>query len=529
VVDATPSVADVKADEPPRTAEEEATEAARVRAEEAMQQRITSQTERLAAEDDEAREVRAAADAEAARAAAASAAAANRKEAAERPPPRTPAQRAAAIAARTQRRAAEMASAMALANSGTVSLDFGLGAVKVPGKILLFAVAGLWGSFSPLVRVLYAQEHAPSPELFNAERLLLSSAVFVPSLWGEFKSWQEEREVKALTDDQASDSKASKTSSDAEAKDAEGGEEILDVAAAAEKALAVPPPASEPRWSFVRAGIELGTWVFLANVTQVLGLDVTSASQAAFLNQLQTVIVPVLAVTTGLQAVSGCNWASSAIALAGVALLSLDNVEVLSTLNGDGLEVLSAVFFSIYILRLSQFSRRMHVPPLVGTKVFAQAALSIAWVASAAYLTPPEEMAASYAPGGRIVPSVGFLGSEWLAGEVAVNIAVVVWTGLFVSALSGYLQARGQAAVKPSDAAVIFASQPLFAAALSALTLGEGFGPDAIAGGFFILGAAALSSADPKPKAKRPDVPTLKPRSKEEIARDAAAAEEKSD
>eukprot|EP00168_Porphyra_purpurea_P012573 TRINITY_DN3335_c0_g2_i8.p8 TRINITY_DN3335_c0_g2~~TRINITY_DN3335_c0_g2_i8.p8 ORF type:complete len:116 (-),score=42.74 TRINITY_DN3335_c0_g2_i8:33-380(-) len=112
-----------------------------------------------------------------------------------------------------------------------------------------------------------------------------------------------------------------------------------------------------------------------------------------------------------------------------------------------------------------------------------QAILSICWVTASTALSASHSVAADYAPGGRIVPIGGVLGTGWSTADVAVNFGVVVWTGLFVSALSGYIQTKGQSAVKPSDAAVIFATQPLFAAALSALVLGEGFGPKGIMGG----------------------------------------------
>lgn len=407
------------------------------------------------------------------------------------------------------------APSVAAAAASSVTLNIGGTPITIPGKLLLFAVAGLWGSFSPLVRVLYAQEHAPSPEMFNAQRLALSTVAFLPVFWAEWVRAREadaaalkaegakealqatEAQVAAKSPAEADEAKDGAKSGDPVAADgASAAADEADESATKPKEAEVLP--DERPGSVAAAGLELGVWVFLANVSQVLGLDATSASQAAFLNQLQTVVVPILAAVTGVQAVSGCSWAASGIALSGVALLSLDKSnEAMSTLNGDGLEVLSALFFSIYILRLGQMARRHRAAPLVGVKVFAQAVLSAAWVASTAMLAPAvEDVAASYAPGGRIAPTVGVLGSEWLVGEVAVTAGVVAWTGLVVSALAGYLQARGQAAVKPSDAAIIFASQPLFAAALSALTLGEGFGPDAIAGGFLILTASAVSSAE---------------------------------
>lgn len=364
------------------------------------------------------------------------------------------------------------------AKEGVVTINVGFGDVQVPGKVLLFSVAALWGSFSPFVRLLFTQEHAPPPALFNTERLLLSTAIYLPVLYGEFLAYRSDK--KNALEDLASTTQASPSARN-EPTAGETAEVMDDV--------------KQSRLAFLWAGLELGGFVFLANVSQVLGLEQTSASRAAFLNQLQTVVVPILAGALGLQAISNRTWASSAIAVSGVALLSLDKSHgSVSSLTGDGLEVVSAFFFSAYILRLGNYANKVRAPPLVATKIVVQALLSICWVTASSLLSASHHVSANYAPGGRMVPVGGVLGTGWTTAEVAVNVGVVVWTGLFVSALSGYIQTKGQTAVKPSDAAVIFATQPLFAAALSALVLGEGFGPKGIAGGVLILGATILSS-----------------------------------
>ena len=366
------------------------------------------------------------------------------------------------------------------AANGSVEISIGFRKVRVPGKALLFGVAALWGSFSPFVRLLFTQEHAPPPALFNTERLLVSSAVYLPVLWGEFAMYRADQ-AKALEELSVA-TEAAPTARD-EPTEAETATVLDDV--------------KGPRLAFLWAGLELGGFVFLANVSQVLGLEQTSASRAAFLNQLQTVVVPILAGALGLQAISNRTWLSSAIAVAGVGLLSLDKSHgAVSSITGDGLEVLSAFFFSAYILRLGKYASTVRAPPLVATKIMVQAILSICWVTASTALSASHTVAADYAPGGRIVPIGGVLGTGWSTADVAVNFGVVIWTGLFVSALSGYIQTKGQSAVKPSDAAVIFATQPLFAAALSALILGEGFGPKGITGGLLILGATIVSSLE---------------------------------
>lgn len=163
--------------------------------------------------------------------------------------------------------------------------------VEVPGKLLLMSVPLLWGSFGPAVRFLYSVEHTPRPALFNAERLSLSAIVYAIVLLYQLRMEKEE-----------------------------------DVSIEADKAGKVGENAT-PSWLWLVGGIELGSYVFLANVAQVIGLQSVGAGRAAFLNQMQTVIVPLLAVGLGVEKkLSLRTIISSFIAVAGVALLAADSV-----------------------------------------------------------------------------------------------------------------------------------------------------------------------------------------------------------
>ena len=84
--------------------------------------------------------------------------------------------------------------------------------------------------------------------------------------------------------------------------------------------------------------------------------------------------------------------------------------------------------------------------------------------------------------------------AEMTAAGIVINIAVVLWTGLLSSAASGWAQTKGQQSVPASEAAVIFATQPLWASGIAAVLLGEGFGPKGIAGGALIVLSTLLSS-----------------------------------
>lgn len=231
------------------------------------------------------------------------------------------------------------------------------------------------------------------------------------------------------------------------------------------------------RFSFFPKGAELGLYVFIANIAQVLGLQQTSASRASFLVQLQTVFVPVLGTLLGVDKIKVATGISSLVAIAGVLLLSLDkNAGTQSSLTGDALEILSAFFFSVYIIRLSQIAKNVNPNPLVATKIAVQAVLSIGW----AFFT---ELTMQAKPAIQIASA----NEPWTVQAVLTGAGVVLWTGLMTSALSGWAQTKGQQAVPASEAALIFATQPLWATAIAAAVLGEGFGIKGIAGGGLVF------------------------------------------
>lgn len=331
--------------------------------------------------------------------------------------------------------------------SASISVNIFGTPLSIPSRWLLFSVPFMWGSFGPAVRLLFSHEPHLDTAVFNTTRLFLSCMIYSPILLTEFRAFQDH-------------SKSGKPNAPAAVDD-------------------------EDKFGFIKGGVELGIYVFLANVAQVLGLESVSASRAAFLVQLQTVIVPVLSGILGLEVVGKKTLVASVIAVAGVALLSLDKGHgIASSLTGDGLELLSAFFFSAYIIRLAKYCNRVRSGPLVATKIVMQALLSTVWTLGAAVMSHPNSAVAS---GNEIVLP------EWTLPVIALNFGVIAWTGLVSSALAGWAQTNGQKGVPASDAVVIFATQPLWASALAVILLGESFGPRGFAGGGLIVASTLVA------------------------------------
>ena len=68
-----------------------------------------------------------------------------------------------------------------------------------------------------------------------------------------------------------------------------------------------------------------------------------------------------------------------------------------------------------------------------------------------------------------------------------------------MNAVASFLQVGGQQAIGPARAQVLYASQPLWAALLSLVFLGETVGAEGVAGGAAFLAAVFIAASAPEP------------------------------
>eukprot|EP00190_Bangiopsis_sp_CCMP1999_P004405 CAMPEP_0198730830 /NCGR_PEP_ID=MMETSP1475-20131203/26548_1 /TAXON_ID= ORGANISM="Unidentified sp., Strain CCMP1999" /NCGR_SAMPLE_ID=MMETSP1475 /ASSEMBLY_ACC=CAM_ASM_001111 /LENGTH=360 /DNA_ID=CAMNT_0044493695 /DNA_START=171 /DNA_END=1253 /DNA_ORIENTATION=- len=309
--------------------------------------------------------------------------------------------------------------------------------LSLPGRALLLSVPFFWGSFYPAVRYLYSLEHAPMPAVFNAERVLVAAGALSFSM---ISTLRREKKLRNIRED----------------------------------------------ISWILGGAELGAYVFLSTISQVIGLQHVDAGRAAFLNQLQTVLVPALAFTLcGDRNVSRRTWAASMVSLAGVGLLAVNGSGQPFTFEGDGLELLSALFFSFFVLRIGHYAKIVSAPILAGSKMLGHATFACMYAAFCVFHSPAT---VHFAPDGG-------------TREILAWACVVLWTGGFSSAFSAWAQVIGQKIVSTSEAAIVFATQPVIAALMSWMFLGENINMISAIGGSSVLAGVFLASTqeDRKP------------------------------
>jgi drug/metabolite transporter (DMT)-like permease len=229
----------------------------------------------------------------------------------------------------------------------------------------------------------------------------------------------------------------------------------------------------------LQGGCELGLWKFLGTTANLYGLALTTACHGALLIQLTTLIVPIVQGLQGVPIPKRIQF-SVALALAGVVCFTQDPAGSPSVL-GDALCVVAAGFYATYDLRLFAWGKKVAPRKLITNKIATQAMLSAGLLVGAS---------------GSWQETIDYVSAnpEW-----SIILPVVLWSGVAVNAVAPFLQVGGQQAVGPTRCQTIYASQPLWAALLSFVFLGETIGLQGLVGGAAFCSALLLAATAEAP------------------------------
>lgn len=261
----------------------------------------------------------------------------------------------------------------------------------------------------------------------------------------------------------------------------------------------------------VHGGLELGLYLFVGNLLQVLGLKTVPSDRAAFLLQLTTILVPLLEASRS-KAVSKRTWLACFVALLGVAVMGLDtsqsSVQALSTheiinmlpvlSNGDLMIAGAALSYSFHCIRLEKYAQTTSAVKLAASKAVTETVctfltiLAVLWYSALSNPVggPPLSTFASES-GNEIINYVS--NHPFIETNV---IAAICWTGWVTVAYTIYAQSYGQSRVRPTTANLIYTIQPLCTALIAWSLLGESLGPFGWCGGL-LIGLAVLLVALP--------------------------------
>lgn len=227
-----------------------------------------------------------------------------------------------------------------------------------------------------------------------------------------------------------------------------------------------PEPLGRMNWALI---IAMSLVFFIGSWLQQSGLATTTATNAGFLTGLYVFFVPLLGFLVLRTRPHPIIFACVPLALIGIYFLNGGGLDSFN--GGDGLIVISAVFWAMHVILLGHIARATELPIFVSAISFLIAGL----VAIAIALLIEQ-------------PTFEGIMAGWMQ---------LAYAGVLSTAVAFTFQAIGQQYVPPANAAIILSAESLFAAIGGALLLGERLPPIGYAGAALIFAAIVAVEALP--------------------------------
>ena len=217
---------------------------------------------------------------------------------------------------------------------------------------------------------------------------------------------------------------------------------------------------------------KLAFWTAASGALLYEGMKRTSVSRAALLMQLSVMATPVLERIALKRRQPLRIWVGAGLALVGVSFLASGGETTVASVAGDTMVLLGAILWAWYLVCMAALPIDNDANLLQATKWLVSTFFFAIWALLQHFC----------------------FGATLLEGwQRPAAWGLTVYAAIVPGALADVLQQKAQTKVRASEASLLLASEPLWAALLAA-PFGEDHGPDVFFGGFFILGAIALSS-----------------------------------
>jgi drug/metabolite transporter (DMT)-like permease len=227
----------------------------------------------------------------------------------------------------------------------------------------------------------------------------------------------------------------------------------------------------------LRASAIATCWLFLGSVLQTVGLQYTTASNSAFITALYVVIVPLI-----LRRFDRRVWWAIGIAIVGLWLLVKPSA---SGNLGDLLTLGCALAFAAHIACLERFTREADPPSLFAWQMMAMVVLLLPM------LLIERAPVQAFAPTSMLLIGLGVTG-----GLATGAFAIQMWV---------------QRIVPAQQVALIFASEPAYAAWLSWYFLEETLDAQGWLGSGLILLAVVVGAYGGGPRSPSPAISKVQP------------------
>jgi drug/metabolite transporter (DMT)-like permease len=219
-----------------------------------------------------------------------------------------------------------------------------------------------------------------------------------------------------------------------------------------------------------RAGLLLGVFLCAGYIFQTVGLLYTTPTKSAFITSLASVLVPLLLVVVFRRHPGGWALAGLGVAVVGCYFLTMPS-GTFSISRGDAITFLCAVSFAAHIVATGRYAPNFRFETLAMYQVTAALALTALSVPLAA-ATGFE--AARLAMTGRL-------------------LVALVMTAALATVVAFTVQTWAQQFTPPAHTALIFTTEPVFAALTSYLAIGEHLSGRGWLGAGLILSGVLLS------------------------------------
>lgn len=230
------------------------------------------------------------------------------------------------------------------------------------------------------------------------------------------------------------------------------------------------PLANCNRKQNLTSGLVLGTFLFLGYALQTIGLLYTTSGKAGFLTGVNVALVPIFSYFILRVRVKTASILGVVLAIIGLYLLAF--VDFSSINRGDVLAFLCAIFFALQIVYTGKYSNQTSLFHLVTFQLGTVALLSAIF---AFFFEPWQHI---FSPAVLFHPTV---------------VLALVITSLFATALAFIAQTYVQKFSTPTRVAIIFATEPVFAALADYWWQGEILEGRALLGCFLILSGMILA------------------------------------
>jgi len=191
------------------------------------------------------------------------------------------------------------------------------------------------------------------------------------------------------------------------------------------------------------AGIICGVFLFAASSFQQVAMVYTTAGKAAFITCLYIIFVPLASSLLG-KKIRTENWVGAFLAITGLYFLAIS--EEFTVNFGDFLLLIGAVFWTLQILMIDRFAKKVDTIDLSTSQVFVTALLSFA--AMMIFENPTFD---------------AILGAAF----------PILYGGVMSSGVAFTLQIYGQKYAEPSAAAILMSFESIFGALSGWLLLDE--------------------------------------------------------